>query len=345
MALTPYAWHAEPAAQLALLRERLPNAVLLYGAPGTGVFELGRAFATSLLCESPAADGTPCGRCRGCELVRAGSHPDFKPVVSEFMANVFELPYVSADNERSGDKKKLSREVRIHQVRALTDFIGLAANRGGRRVVLVYPADMVREEAASALLKSMEEPPEGLVFILCAEDIDAVLPTIRSRSRLVRVPLPTKEEALQFLRLKKVKNPEAALALAGGAPLAVLKDDTVPRLATKAELAVMDLLRRGDEIGLDAILRAYPTDLSVPALAMLLSRWSHDLVRTKSGVGPRYFVGEADAIERLAQKADASKLWDFLAVCGGVRRAAEHPLNARQVWEAVFIRYRQIWAR
>ena len=132
MALTPYAWHAEPAAQLALLRERLPNAVLLYGAPGTGVFELGRAFATSLLCESPAADGTPCGRCRGCELVRAGSHPDFKPVVSEFMANVFELPYVSADNERSGDKKKLSREVRIHQVRALTDFIGLAANRGGK---------------------------------------------------------------------------------------------------------------------------------------------------------------------------------------------------------------------
>lgn len=105
MALTPYAWHAEPAAQLALLRERLPNAVLLYGAPGTGVFELGRAFATSLLCESPAADGTPCGHCRGCELVHAGSHPDFKPVVSEFMANVFELPYVPADNERSGDKR------------------------------------------------------------------------------------------------------------------------------------------------------------------------------------------------------------------------------------------------
>ena len=98
----------------------------------------------------------------------------------------YDVAYEPAENERSDAKKKLSREIRIHQIRVLGDFLSLNANQGGRRVVLVHPADKLRAEAAASLLKSMEEPPEGLIWVLTAEKLDDVLPTIRSRSRLSR---------------------------------------------------------------------------------------------------------------------------------------------------------------
>ena len=179
MALTQYPWLEEAAARLDAMRERLPNAILIHGMPGVGTFELARWFAERLLCESPKADGSPCGKCPGCRMMHANGHPDCRIVVSEFLANALDLPYTPP--ETSSSSKKLSREIRIHQFRALTDFLTMAPSRGGRRCVLVYPADMVRAEAAASLLKSMEEPPEGVLFLLTADSLAGVLPTIRSR--------------------------------------------------------------------------------------------------------------------------------------------------------------------
>ena len=196
MALAPYPWLEEPAQTLLAMRDRMPNAVLLYGAPGAGLYELALAFSKSLFCLSPHSDGTPCGHCTGCRLAQAGTHPDFKQVLSEAQCARYDVAYEPAENERSDAKKKLSREIRIHQIRVLGDFLSLNANQGGRRVVLVHPADKLRAEAAASLLKSMEEPPEGLIWVLTAEKLDDVLPTIRSRSRLVRVPMPDHEAAL-----------------------------------------------------------------------------------------------------------------------------------------------------
>ena len=159
MALTQYPWLEEAAARLDAMRERLPNAILIHGMPGVGTFELARWFAERLLCESPTADGSPCGKCPGCRMMHANGHPDCRIVVSEFLANALDLPYTPP--ETSSSSKKLSREIRIHQFRALTDFLTMAPSRGGRRCVLVYPADMVRAEDAASLLKSMEAPPEG----------------------------------------------------------------------------------------------------------------------------------------------------------------------------------------
>ena len=326
MALAPYAWLEAPAAELARMRERMPNAVLLYGAPGTGLYELALNFAKSLFCSSPAPDGSPCGRCRGCELTRAGTHPDFKQVLSEFMCAAWDVPYTAAENERPETKKKLSREIRIHQIRMLSDFLALNANQGGRRIILVYPADKVRAEAAASLLKSMEEPPEDLTWILVAEKLDDVLPTIRSRSRLVRAPAPTKEEALEFLKAKRVKNPEAELAFAGGAPLAAL-----------------DLLRAGPALRPDDVVRTMAADLTVPAFSLLLLRWAHDLMRAALGLEPRYFVNDGETLRRLAARTTPKAAAEFAAQAAQVRRSADHPLNSRQVWEQTYFRYQKIF--
>ena len=339
MALAPYPWLEDAAAAFAAQRDRLPNAFLIYGAPGTGLYELADAFARSLLCESPLPDGTPCGSCAACALTAAGSHPDYKRVLSEAMCARYEVPYEAAENERTEQKKKLSREVRIHQIRALADFVGLNANRGGRRVIVVYPADMVRAEAAAALLKSMEEPPKDLIYILAAEDIDAVLPTIRSRSRLLRVPVPPKEIALEFLRKKRVKHPEEALALAGGAPLEALERNPDERLEAKLENQLLDLLTQGSGLTPDAILSAAPREYSVPAFSLLLARWAHDLMRVKSGLQPRYFISRGTPLSRLAALVAVDQIIELDKAVASVRRAAEHPLNPKQVWESALMRY------
>lgn len=122
--------------------------------------------------------------------------------------------------------------------------------------MLVHPADKLRAEAAASLLKSMEEPPEGLIWVLTAEKLDDVLPTIRSRSRLVRVPMPDHEAALAF-EVQKLKKPEEALAMAGGSPLAALEPSADDRLSAKTENAVLEFLRAGPELSVDALVRLY----------------------------------------------------------------------------------------
>lgn len=340
MALTQYPWLKGAEAELLRMRERLPNAVLIHGAPGIGLFELGRRFAESLMCTTPTAEGEPCGKCQGCRLAQAGTHPDVRFVLSEAAAQEHDLPYEAAENERSGAGKKLSREVRIHQIRALSDFLGLSSHRGGRRAVVVYPADMVRAEAAAALLKSMEEPPQDFIFVLVAEDVDAVLPTIRSRSRMVRVPMPDKACALEFLKKSRVKSPEEALAMAGGAPLAATRAGAGDRLTPKAEKTLLELLRKGSELTPDEIIRAHSADFTIPASALVLARWSHDMLRVKAGLEPRYFTNEAQPLRLVTAKMTQAALWEFSAKVLGVRRAAEHPLNAKQVWEAILLAYR-----
>lgn len=338
MALAPYPWLEEAAARLSDMRDKLPNAILIHGAPGSGTLELARTFAESFLCEDAKPDGTACGHCAGCRLVKSGTHPDLRIVVSEYIANELELPYTPAENE-SG-KTKLSREVRIHQFRALSDFLTMASHRGGRRVVLVYPADMVRAEAAASLLKSMEEPPEGLVYIMVADDIDAVLPTIRSRSRLLRVGLPTREEALAWLSTqKRVKDPEAALAVAGGAPLLAVKDTTGLSLPPKAFDVLKGMLQKGGNLTPDDIVRGYTVDMKTPAVSLFLSRWCYDLVRVASGLPVHFFIHEKDVMERLVAGIPIDRLMSFMKLVDDMRRAAEHPLAPRQVWEGILLEY------
>ncbi len=78
----------------------------------------------------------------------------------------------------------------IDQVRDIGDFLALASHRGGRRVVVLTPAEALNAPAANALLKMLEEPPRRAVFIAVSDAIDAVLPTVRSRCVLLRAPVP-----------------------------------------------------------------------------------------------------------------------------------------------------------
>ncbi|MFM2090456.1 MAG: polymerase subunit tau [Planctomycetota bacterium] len=165
-------------------RGRLPKALLLAGPPGCGRRTLARAVAQALLCPSPVA-GDACGHCRSCALAAAGTHPDLG-----------ELP---GDRDAADEDGDQSRALKVDTVRALADQAMETPIAGARRAFIIPACERLSAgegKAANALLKVLEEPPAGTWFILTAASPDGVLPTIRSRTQVVRLgPLPAPDLA------------------------------------------------------------------------------------------------------------------------------------------------------
>ncbi|MGW3042489.1 DNA polymerase III subunit delta' [Kitasatospora sp. NPDC001159] len=174
----------------------MTHAWLFTGPPGAGQVTAARAFAAALQCTSPdlALGGTPgCGFCDGCHTVLAGSHADVK--------------YVRTDGLSIG-------------VGDMRDLVLRASSypTGGRwSVILVDAAHRLTEAAANALLKGVEEPSPRTVWLLCAPSVQDVLPTIRSRCRLLVLRTPAAEAVADMLVRRDGVEPEAArlAALAG----------------------------------------------------------------------------------------------------------------------------------
>ena len=158
------------AAVRAMLGSGLPHAVLLAGPGGIGKTTLAFDLAAALLCVDGDAAARPCRACRGCRMVEHGNHPDLHLIGPVGSGAV--IP-IGGRDERG--------------VRDLVGELSLMPVEGGARVAIVERADRMTEDAQSALLKTLEEPPARTTIILCADDEERLLPTIRSRSSRVRL--------------------------------------------------------------------------------------------------------------------------------------------------------------
>jgi len=153
--------------------DRLAHAFVFAGPPGVGKRATALALARAVLC--PEAPGAGCGTCIDCRLVGAGSHPD-----------VFVEDLAAAQAERA-----TATAVSIEQIRRAAASLSLRPVRGQRKVGIVDQADRMTAEAQNALLKTLEEPRGAATLVLVASNLDALLPTIRSRcQRLMFAPLP-----------------------------------------------------------------------------------------------------------------------------------------------------------
>ncbi|HEM7828030.1 TPA: DNA polymerase III subunit delta', partial [Burkholderia multivorans] len=194
-----YPWQTDDWNRLQQLRAQWPHALLLHGQAGIGKLQFAQHLARGFLCESPQPNGEPCGTCAACTWFAQGNHPDYRIVLPEALAG--EAPGAAddakpADADDSGKKTRTpSKEIKIEQVRALLDFCGVGSHRGGLRVVVLYPAEALNVAASNALLKTLEEPPPGVVFLLVSARIDRLLPTIVSRCRQWPMSVPAPEAA------------------------------------------------------------------------------------------------------------------------------------------------------
>jgi len=182
--------------------KRLPHALMLAGPAEIGKRHLALILAQRLLCATPVA-GVACGQCRQCQLFAAGSHPDFLLI----------------EPEAPG------KAIRVDEIRALSEFATRTASQGAWRVMLLCPAEALNISAANAFLKTLEEPGRQVLIIMVCHQAGAVLPTIRSRCRILPLAEPSAALARHWLAEQggDAAELDRALGQAGGRPLRALR--------------------------------------------------------------------------------------------------------------------------
>jgi len=218
-----------------LSRGRLSHAYLFLGPQGVGKSLFARSLAQCLLCERfSEAELEACGECGSCRMMQAGSHPDFLFVGRPEGRNIVPVELIIGEAERRG------REGLCHD-------ISLRPMVGRRRMAVVDDADLMTQETSNALLKTLEEPPQGSVLIIIASEADNLLPTIRSRCQLVRfglLPAADVEALLRELEMAESDAEAAAAAELCDGSLAAAARLLDPKLRELRELVCRGLAAR-----------------------------------------------------------------------------------------------------
>jgi DNA polymerase-3 subunit delta' len=298
-------WNQPILQSLSARAGRLPHALLINGVQGVGKLALAERVAQFIMCEAESG-AKPCGRCDGCRWFLVGNHPDFLRPEPEALAK---LPEPNEDEPAPARKTaKPSTEIKVDQIRAVAGFLGLRSSRGRMRVALVHPAEDMNLSAANALLKGLEEPPAGAMFLLVSHRPSQLPPTIRSRCVAVPVSVPAHKVALDWLSGQGIKGAERWLAYAGGAPLRAL------HYASQAER-------------IEALLRnPGPVDDREGAeeLAEILQKIALDRAFAAFGLPPKYqaAIGKVSPASAKAWLAYARQM-------GKDRLLASHPLSPK----------------
>ena len=190
------------------------HAYLISGVEGVGKRSLSRQIAQYLLC---TGEHKPCGTCPGCIQVREGSHPD--------------VHVIAPGKPLSPDVKPGLQGIPVAEIRYVIALAGQHTFAGGRRVIVIEQAERMNPAAQNALLKTLEEPVDGAVFLLLSDSPDLLLPTIISRCRSLKLH-PWSDnvivKALERNGVPAFQAKQAAGASSGsiGKALAVAADET-----------------------------------------------------------------------------------------------------------------------
>lgn len=319
-------WHDPQWQTLRRAREmdRLPHALLLRGRPGLGKHWFAERLASALLCEDPAPEARPCGTCRGCRLLAAGTHPDLLRVAPP----------------------EGKRRIGIDQIRDLIEYVVLTRHYAEHKVVIITPAETMTREAANSLLKTLEEPAGRTVFLLVAHRSTLLPATIRSRCQIMDFSMPAPGGAREWLaaHLPPEADAEALLALAQGAPLTALELATEGRLEGRSGvLEDLTALAGGREDPVAVALRW--RNMGLATVVHWLCAHTTDLIRLKCLPGrPKVTSTDlGEPLRRLAEGLALPALFRLLDECLDARRALDlgQSLNEQLVLESLAVAWRQ----
>ena len=352
--------------QLSGLIGQRGHALLLSGPSGLGQFELALALATAWLCDNPSAQGA-CGVCGSCHAVSVHTHADLCVLLPETLSLSLGWPLdEKTQDELDSKKRKPSKEIKVDAARQAVTFTQFTRSRGATKVVLVFPAERMNGITANTLLKTLEEPPGQVRFILASEAAHQLLPTIRSRCLNHTMAWPPFADALRWLvaaaqanldpktAAASAKAPKLAaedlstlLTAAGGRPADVLGwvQGGPAATAVKASQlaqnwqALPKAMLRGDVSAL--------TDWSPAQAVDALQKLCHDVWAVRSGAQPRFF-SLSDLPKPVDHKrpagADAAAPANSAGLLGlatwskelaQIARSVEHPYNPGLLLESL----------
>ncbi len=311
------------AAQTRELLAQRGHAWLLTGPSGLGQYDLALAMARAWLCEHPKEDGA-CGQCGSCHAIDVRTHADLCVLMPETWMLDLGWPLSERAQAEIDDKKrKPSKEIRVDAMRDAVEFAQRTSARGRGKAVLVFPAEDMNNVTANALLKTLEEPPGDVKFVLASEAAHRLLATIRSRCLGHTMRWPDHATSTQWLQshgMDAVRASQALLAT-GGRPQDAL-DFANAGLDPAAWGALPKSMLRGD---VGAV-----RDWSPARVLDALQKLCHDLLVVRMGAEPRFF-----AASDLVGAPTVTALNQWGRSLSDQKRTIEHPFNAGLLLESL----------
>lgn len=327
--MSPSAYTIQAAPWIAAQRRQLlaqqGHAWLLHGPSGLGQYRLALELTRAWLCEAATADGA-CGHCASCHAIEVRTHADVCVLMPE--TTMLELAWPLGEKAQADiddKKRKPSREIRVDAMRDAIEFSQRTSARGRGKVVLVYPAEQMNAITANALLKTLEEPPGDVRFVLATESSHQLLPTIRSRCLGHAMSWPEPALANAWLQEQGLDREEAGkfLQAVGGRP-----DDVLALRASGRKANDWTRFPAAMSAGETGFVRDWPVAELVDALQKLC----HDALCISQSAMPRFFdlkpgkAGKVHSVAALSQWSVALK---------SSRRTMDHPFNAGLMQEAL----------
>lgn len=293
------------------------HAYLISGASGVGKKTLSHLMAQYLLCQG---QDKPCGLCPACVQVKAGNHPDVIVV----------QPGVPISPEVSRDLKSIP----VDEIRAVNELAGRHTFEGGQRVIIIRQAEKMTPGAQNALLKTLEEPMAGTVFLLITDSPELLLPTIISRCRALKLHPWTDDKVLAVLKAHGVDahRCEEALHVAGGSigrALSVAADEKYWERRQKVMQDFFAVKERSDILRISTAWKDRKDD------AEELLADVEDMIRTLLLVrlGRRDETAISGYPQGWQRMAKAAPLEAFTGLTDAVRQARTYRLN-QVTWQA-----------
>jgi DNA polymerase III subunit delta' len=306
--------------RLSLLNGRLHHAYLFIGPDGIGKRTLGLAMAQAIHCSELENDF--CGGCGACRAIQAGNHADVRVV------------------EPISNKKDIS----IQQVRELEKALNLRSFSGRQKVAIIDPSTLMNWAAQNALLKTLEEPPQGCVLILIASNAGGLLPTVRSRAFALSFgPLP-RQLIVDFL-IRKGKTREQAeflAVLAMGSLGTASKIDKEKMIEKRLEwMKTLVSLRAGDyRAALNAAEALAGNREETLKFLEWAGLWYRDLLSFRIAHTPNQVVN-VDMLPQIEEQSAAMEeddLFSLLSKTGEASQLIQRNLNRRMVLEGLLLR-------
>ena len=315
-----YQWHKDNWDQLINNHDNLPHALIFHGPADSGINSFAAEICKKLVCNAITSGHTYCNECHNCNWFDSQAHPDILII-----------------NNNLSDEGKVN--IIVDSIRELKEFFEFTAHqKDGRKIALINDAHQLNKSAANALLKILEEPPNYAIIILTTSELGKILPTIRSRSRLIRFFKPNLDVTNNYLSSIDKEELLSFISLYGGNPIALVND-----LENKSTLTeIITSLRRGGQFDLSSINNGW-LDKGIPWIINLIQKWSYEILLTKLTECQYYFPSEKSNIETLAKKADLKTLLKFHKKLMAVKLYSSAPVNKEINLDLIFFDYREIF--